>query len=411
VRRFEPDGLTYAAGACLVLAVLGFVLHIAVLAALGAGGVLGAGVVFWWQRHCLDGVTYERRLGRERALFGEQVPLNVRIDNQKLLPLTWLRIEDNLSTELTIVGGTVTTHAETGRFAQLRQLLAVMPFQRVDRQMAVVCDRRGRHGFGPVRLESGDPFGYRQRFVNLAQRAELLVYPKTFALEPPEVVARLALGPARAGPLVMADPSRVVGSRQYQAGDPLRHIDWRATARYRSPLVRIFQPTATPKVAVVLDTRLDDLAARWDLFEFAVALAASVVLDLANRGVAVGLVSTGTAEGQPVAVAPASSPGTAAEILEYLACLSPYGPRDAEALPALVRSVSGPGTSLLLLSVDGHEEVLGALAEARRRRGVPVSALWVGAPKSEPAAAHLDAAAYVEVPDDWRHQDTVAVSR
>ena len=207
---------------------------------------------------------------------------------RKALPLTWLVIEDNLSSELTIRGGSVTSHTETGRFAQLRQLLAIMPFQRVDRQMTVVCDRRGRHAFGPVRLESGDPFGYRQRFTTLPLRAELLVYPKTFALEPLSLVSRLALGPARAGPLVMPDPSRVVGSRDYQAGDPLRHIDWRATARHGSPLVRIFQPTATPKVAVLLDTRLRDLTTRWELFEFSVAVAASLVLDLSARKVGGG---------------------------------------------------------------------------------------------------------------------------
>ena len=91
VRGWEPDGLAYAAAAFVLFAVLGFVFHIAALAAIGTGGALGTGLVFWWQHRCLAGVTYDRQLGRSRALFGEEVSLAVRVDNQKALPLTWLR--------------------------------------------------------------------------------------------------------------------------------------------------------------------------------------------------------------------------------------------------------------------------------------------------------------------------------
>ena len=73
--------------------------------------MLGAAVVFVWQRQCLVGVSYRRQLGRHRALFGEEIPLLVTIENHKAIPLTWLRIEDSLSSPLTIRGGTVATAA------------------------------------------------------------------------------------------------------------------------------------------------------------------------------------------------------------------------------------------------------------------------------------------------------------
>jgi uncharacterized protein (DUF58 family) len=77
--------------------------------------------------------------------------------------------------------------------------------------------------------------------------------------------------------------------REYRSGDPLRHVDWRATARTGAPLVREFEPSASPRVAVFLDTRLPTFAsieASRDVLEFTIALAASIVADLAGRGMA-----------------------------------------------------------------------------------------------------------------------------
>ena len=386
---------------------MGFALGVHVLAGAGVAAVVGAVLVFVWQRQCLDGVTYERHLGRHRALFGEEVDLIVAVDNHKVLPLTWLRIEDGLSAELKVRGGTVATAAQSGRMPELVQLMAIMPFQRVEREMTVVCDQRGRHVFGPVRMESGDPFGYRTQVRRHQLLDELLVYPKTFALEPTALISRLALGPARAGPLVMEDPSRMVGSREYQPGDPLRHIDWRATARRGTPLVRVFQPTATPRVVVVLDTRLRVLSDQSDLFEFVVAVAASVVLELTARRVGIGLVSTGSVAGRPVAIPPSTSPDAPTRILEALACLSPFGLRAPEAVAAAVGRAAGPGTTLLAVGGAFPPDLLVGLGEARRR-GAPVTGLHVGGlPTPSAGAGVFDDLFMTEKPDDWRTRATL----
>ena len=48
----------------------------------------------WWRWHSLDGVRYERKPYYRRAFPGEVVPLTLEIENRKLLPLSWLRVED-----------------------------------------------------------------------------------------------------------------------------------------------------------------------------------------------------------------------------------------------------------------------------------------------------------------------------
>ena len=139
------------------------------------------------------------------------------------------------------------------RDAVLHLLLPVLPFGRVRRRLSIVCDRRGVYTFGPVRLESGDPIGYGRRTARLTDVDNLLVYPKVFALEPPDMASRMLLGDQRSSSILLGDPSRVAGVREYRAGDPLRHVDWRASARAPSLLVRVYEPTTSLRVATFVD--------------------------------------------------------------------------------------------------------------------------------------------------------------
>src|SRR3954468_15786135 len=98
--------------AFLVLAAIGWwsgSLLLALSGTLGAISVLGLWV---WQRECLTGVTYERTVGRERAMFAEEVSVDVTVTNDKFLPITWLHTEDALSFRSpTLLGATVVPHA------------------------------------------------------------------------------------------------------------------------------------------------------------------------------------------------------------------------------------------------------------------------------------------------------------
>ena len=342
MRDWRPDHLFWAALTGAALAVVGFVTSVPVLAGVGVAGCLGAGLVFEWQRRSLHGVTYERSLGRHRALFSERVPLTVTIENQKALPLTWLRVEDTVSSPLTVTGGTLARAAQTGRRPELVTLLSVLPFQRVARHMTVVCDRRGLH-------PRPGPGGHRRPLRLPIARAADGRYRG--AAGPAQDLRR---GPRSAGLPSGARPGAVPGpapSRsepsgrfaEYQAGDPLRHVDWRGTARRGRPMVRVFEPTATPRVVLVLDTRWRVLSGELDEFEFAVALTASLTLESGSPQGRRGARSTGTVDGRPVGIAPSTAPDAPGLILDALARLSPFGRRTRRRWPTPSTARPGPG--------------------------------------------------------------------
>jgi uncharacterized protein (DUF58 family) len=402
------DGEAWVAAAGLGLAGVGWSLHATLLALAGTLAAMTALTLWIWQRQCLTGVTYRRTLRQHRATFGEEVPLDIELVNDKVLPLTWLHVEDEVPRDLTVRGGTI-VFDRSGPHHELHYLLPMLPFQRVRRTLTVVCDRRGEHVFGPARLRSGDPVGLHERFAGMRDQEQLLVYPKVFRLGALPVASRVPLGDDRATLALVGDPSRTAGVREYRDGDPLRHIDWRATARGGSLLVRVFEPTAALRVAVFLDMRTPSVrapGAGLDGLEFTVAVGASVVADLTGRGVATGLYCSGSVRGRSVAREPSSSPTALAAMLELLARASPHGPSSIAQLLAAEGARLRRGASVLVVAADYPEPTLVAIAGLRRR--LPVTAVWVATGQGRPPPAELvDVRREVRYVDGWKQADVV----
>jgi uncharacterized protein (DUF58 family) len=219
----------------------------------------------------------------------------------------------------------------------------------------VVCNRRGEHTFGPALVSSGDPIGLRARSGLVSDRQYLLVYPKVFALAPTSVVSWVLIGEVRSRFELLEDPSRAAGVREYRAGDPLRYVDWRATARRTALLVRQFEPSVSLRVALFVDFRVPYVNA-WSFEapepEFTVAVAASIISELTQRKVATGLFSSGEISGKPLAYLPSASPGAFPTMLEALARATSFGKvRFAEVLSAESGRLQR-GTSVLVVAAD-----------------------------------------------------------
>lgn len=367
-----------------------------------AGAIIGlTALLSWaWGRWCLTGVSYARRLDHTRATFGERLGMEIELVNDKLLPLAWLHLRDLVPPDLSVQGAVVTV---SGRRRELHLVLAMLPYQRVRRRVTVVCTERGLHRFGPATLRSGSPLGTHERAVEVDSEQPLLVYPKVMPLSTLPLTSRVPLGERRVRQSIALDPTRVVGVRPYLTGDPVRTIDWRATARSGDLLVRVHEPAASPSVALfveLLPPRGVSRRVGRELIELLVSMAASVASGLLSAGVATGLYTTGTAQGVPVAVPPSRDPGTRTAMLELLARVVPAG---GVPLPeALVRTRHRMGVSVLVLAADFPATTRTALAEVHRRSSV--GALWLGADGAgtPPPRQLVDAWWQVSADESWR---------
>jgi uncharacterized protein (DUF58 family) len=274
-----------------------------------------------WQHYCLVGVSYRRRLGASRAVFGETIELTTELINLKLLPLTWLQVDDVVPRGLRIDGGTMRA-GRTDLTHGLTMLVAMLPYQRVVRRMQVHCTRRGELAFGPASLESGDYLGTLAKRESQSGFDHLIVYPKIFPVRLGRLPSNRILGRDAARRNFLTDPVRTIGTREYTHGDPYRSIDWRASARRDTLMVRVSEPSTTPILDIVLNFQTATSGRDgWEQegMEFAISVAASLAAYGAERGWAMGMRGNGYSGGMPIDIRPSAAPGQFRTMLETLA--------------------------------------------------------------------------------------------
>lgn len=270
-------------GIALVLLVASLILRIGFFAYAFYAAVLVALIAYLMAHMSLDGLATDRHCTLRRAEMGEEAIVTVGVRNQSPFFLPWVIMEDLLSPGLSLVQG-----------ASARA--SVMPPKgAATLRYKVRCARRGYHRVGPVLFESGDFFGLTRRFCSGPQTHFITVYPRVVPVDRYSVPSHRPLGETTAQMRLFEDPTRIAGVREYQHGDPLRRVHWKASARTGVLHAKIYDPSCLQGGNIVLDFN----AASWAgeharrRSELAVTIAASLAAHLAERGVDLGFVSNG----------------------------------------------------------------------------------------------------------------------
>ena len=127
--------------------------------------------------------------------------------------------------------------------------------QKLTHRYSVRCTRRGVYEIGPLVAIKGDPLGLTQRETLIAEPFELLVHPRIEIVSDRPLTRQFEDPPIRP-PVSKPWPSGLefYGMREYKAGDDLRRIVWRASARTGKIMVREAEQGITDKITVILDT-------------------------------------------------------------------------------------------------------------------------------------------------------------
>jgi uncharacterized protein (DUF58 family) len=179
-------------------------------------------------------------------------------------------------------------------------------------------DKRGRFEIGPLRATITDPFGIVTTTSRALGSEEIIVYPRVHEIVAPPEVGGLDLD--RDHPRVRArvEPSGdFMTLRDYVAGDDLRHVHWRSTARRGHLMMRQNETRRRAPVLLLLDVRpgAHDRAS----FERAVEAGASIATALDAAGRPFELIwSTGVVIGAP-------GRRHLANVMDELAVVQPHG--------------------------------------------------------------------------------------
>ncbi|MBI2886066.1 MAG: DUF58 domain-containing protein [Chloroflexi bacterium] len=201
---------------------------------------------------------------------------------------------------------------------------------------SVVCDKRGYHTLGAVKLGCSGPFGlfHYRRGVPALTKVKVLPWHLSLQQVPHPVSSASSADHVK---VVRGGNVEVFATREYRKPDPLRAIHWRSTARRGQLIVKEFAQPEPMELAIVLDSSTEFGSYKDTTLEYSVKVAASLTHVMHMQGKAVRLIASGFP----------SAPLNYAQALDFLTGLKATS--TAEPLPLLLRRV-GTARDVIVLS-------------------------------------------------------------
>ena len=172
------------------------------------------------------------------------------------------------------------------------------------------CYRRGRYTSATAVLEAAAPLGLFVRRRRYDLPFAVTVYPASYRMDGASATSDVWADQGQA--VRSSAASDFYGSREYQYGDPLRHIHWRNTARLGQFVVKEFEEASQGSIAVAFETAREWGVGKETTVEYAIKIAASVARHEGEAGRGIGILA-----------GPAPLPGAHwLEAMDYLAGLA-----------------------------------------------------------------------------------------
>lgn len=342
------------------------------------------GIAWLWSRFSLAGIYCQRVLKENRVFPGEQVEIRLRLVNRKPLPLPWIQVDDEVPAGF--IHDIPLAPGSRSGYGLLSETTALLWYTGVSWRHRLSCDKRGYYTLGPVVITSGDMFGFYRRSTIELLEDHLIVYPRIFPVAELGIPPLHPLGDSTAERRIFADPSRIIGIRDYDSRDSLKHVHWKATARHQSLLVKVFESTTTLKVALFLSVDSFQSRGVHDAagFELGISAAASIASHVIQQGNAAGLfVNTMMADtGRPVRIPPGRDSSQLMSILEALAKVTASFETSFDDFLQSEQGNLPWGTSIVFILSSISEAMVGRLIFLREK-GYRVMVLQTGEGEEE----------------------------
>jgi len=264
-----------------------------------------------WAQISPFGIRYSEMIDKKRIFAGDQLSLNVTVENGKFLPVG-LIID---------FSGNIISHYFNSD-TELKAEDTLFWNQRALFHWRLQAKKRGVHEIGPLRIATGDLFGFFIKKIMNESVIQVIVYPRIVPLKSFSIPRRGFFG-IPGGKHPVHDPVYILGTTDYHFSRPAKYIHWKASARHCRLQEKIFESTEQEKVMLVVDVEQFAKNSAEEAFERTLEAAASMTVHMKRRGSAVGFAANGVMTGKSVSpIVPISRTSVQANsILEAMARL------------------------------------------------------------------------------------------
>lgn len=295
-----------------------------------------------WSRGVCKRVEVAVAARQQTCYAGDFGVIELRVKNRSIFPLVWLDVivptgpkplmRQKEADEVSWFAFFGENKSTTG----LRERFVWMLWQQeIIWQEEYLAEKRGVVEIKGIHLQAGDGFGLsaREEWVSLPVPIRLLIYPKRIPVQVGRFLRIIQEAAARNYGQT-EDITILKSSRPYQAGDPMKKINWRLLAASGQMITNVYETVMPGCVAFLLELEsfrrivekeganggtIKETFVRTGSLERMLSLIASCMAELAERRIQTALFIPAYGSHEAVLCIPQEGRNTLAESLEALA--------------------------------------------------------------------------------------------
>ncbi|MCM1181778.1 MAG: DUF58 domain-containing protein [Roseburia sp.] len=275
--------------------------------------ILAVGLVtaiwnLYYRQHWAKNIAVRLRFETDALYAGEATKLYEVIENRKAMPLPVLEVGFHTKRELDFAEE---DNANVSDFIYKLDIFAVLGRQKITREIPLKCTRRGYYEVREADLITYSLLHKKRLSKTFQSDAAIYVYAKMTNVSDIMSLCERMLGTLQCAKRLYEDPFAFRTIRDYTVDDPMKTINWKASAKTGALMVNTFDSVLSQKAMLFLDVEDTGILKHEDLVEESIAITATLVRRLLRQGIEVGFCFNGgaDAEGRESGFAPTNEKG------------------------------------------------------------------------------------------------------
>ena len=235
-----------------------------------------------WQQ----GLSARLRFASSYVYEGDSSSLYEVIENRKRLPVFILEVGFRIGRGVRFVKDDNTSVSD---HVYKRDIYSLAGYERITRTIALTGVHRGHYPVSDVSMSAFSLFHTKRYLIGIPQDADIYVYAKRTPLSGIVPVLDSLLGEQESSRRFLEDPFAFASIRDYTLQDPMKNINWKASARAGELMVNTYASTAMVRLMILLDVEDSGIWKHQDLVEDGIRVAATMAQKYLAAGRDVGI--------------------------------------------------------------------------------------------------------------------------
>jgi len=184
--------------------------------------------MIYYRIHALDNLRLNVDFDKRVAGYGDDIELVEVVENRKSLPLPFVILKFECPRELIFYDMTNTSSSD---LLYRKDMLTMEPYSKHTRRIKAKCSKRGYYVLPRVGLTTADLLLTQNFVLDYPNDSYLVVLPEILDTELIRMLTSVTLSELQRRRTLLTDPFTLAGIREYGPEDPMKSINWKASAK------------------------------------------------------------------------------------------------------------------------------------------------------------------------------------